>query len=118
MDEKRKEEIREGVDAADATGMVAGEELITEAQTLIPVLRQQAALPHKDLHAALPVGHHAHAVIDELHAEIQRPTPSHDAIKRHTTHLRALPELEAIIVTWWDNPKTQRFVDTLAQIGV
>jgi len=118
MDEKRKEEIREGIDDADATGMVAGEELITQAETMLPLLRQQAALPHDDLHAALPPEHDAHAVIDELHAEIHRPAPSHDAIKRHTTHLRSLPELEAIIVTWWDNPTTQRFIDTLAQIGV
>jgi len=118
MDEKRKEKIREAVNDADATGLVAGEELITEAETMLPLLRQQAALPREDLHAALPAGHDAHAVIDELHAEIHRPTPSHDAIKKHATHLRTLPELEAIVVTWWDNPRTQRFIDTLAQIGV
>jgi len=32
--------------------------------------------------------------------------------------LRLLPELEAIIVNWWDDPRVQRFFADLGQIGV
>ncbi len=35
--EERKEELREAVLSADATGMIAGEELITQAETMLPI---------------------------------------------------------------------------------
>ena len=64
--------LREGIEDADATGLVAGEELITQAETELPLLRLRESLPHEDLHAALPEGHDAgHATVDALHAEIQ-----------------------------------------------
>ena len=112
MDEKRATDFRDGIVDADATGMVAGEELITEAETLLPLL------PHDDLHAALPSDHQAHSAIDELHAQIQAAAPDRGAIERHVGHLRSLPELEAIVATWWEDPKTQRFVGNLGQIGL
>ncbi len=114
----RQEDLRKEVEGADDTGMVAGEELITQAETMLPLLRQQAMLPREDLHAALPEQHDAHATIDELHDELHKPRPDAQTIERHVGRLRALPELEAILVNWWDNPKTQRFFGILGQIGV
>ncbi len=35
--DERKEELREAVVSADATGMIAGEELITQAETMLPI---------------------------------------------------------------------------------
>jgi hypothetical protein len=35
--EERKREIREAITSADATGLIAGEERITEAETLLPI---------------------------------------------------------------------------------
>ncbi len=116
MDEKG--DLRKEIEASDATGLVAGEELIARAETMLPLLRQEAALPHKDLHAALPREHPAHSTIDALHAETQKPSPSSEAIERHVGVLRALPELEAIVTNWWDNPKTQRYFAALGQIGL
>lgn len=109
--------VREGINDADATGMLAGEELITQAETVLP-LTQPAELPHERLHDALPEDHEAHATVDDLHAEIQKPKPNRQAIERHVARLRVLPEVEAIVVNWWDNPRTQRFFAELAQIGV
>jgi hypothetical protein len=116
--EERIGELREGITDADATGMIAGEELITQAETVLPLLRLQPDLPHEDLHAALPQAHAAHAAIDELHAEISKPTPNPQSIERHVRHLGGLPELEAIVANWWNDPRTQRFFSDLGQIGV
>lgn len=114
----RQADLRREIEDADDTGMVAGEELITQAETILPLLRQDATLPREDLHAALPETHVAHATIDELHDELHKPRPDRQTIESHVGSLRALPELEAILVNWWDDPKTQRFFGILGQIGV
>lgn len=36
--DERLNDVRDGVESADATGMIAGEELITQAETLLPLL--------------------------------------------------------------------------------
>jgi hypothetical protein len=110
----KADDVRKEVEGADDTGLVAGEELITQAETLGPLLRP--AVPHADLHAALPKEHHAHATIDALHAEVQKESPHRPTIERHVSTLRGLPELEAIVANWWDDPRTQRFVDVLGRI--
>ena len=38
---ERKSDIREAIIDADATGLIAGEQLITEAETLLPSLPQR-----------------------------------------------------------------------------
>jgi hypothetical protein len=116
MDEK--DDRRKEIEASDATGLVAGEELITQAETLLPLLREGAALPHEDLHAALPPEHEAHATIDALHSEVEGASPDPGAIERHVGVLRGLPELEAIVMNWWDSPNTQRYIANLGQIGL
>jgi hypothetical protein len=110
------DDLRKGIDDADDTGMVAGEELITQAETMLPLLRRRAALPRAELHEALPDDHEAHATIDKLHAEIERGSPNPQAIEQHVGALRVLPELEAIVANWWDDPKTQHFIGILGQI--
>lgn len=116
MDKNRN--LREGIEDADATGLVAGEELITMAETELPLLRLRESLPHEDLHAALPKEHAEHATVDALHAEVHKPAPNRSQVEQHVARLRLLPELEAIIVKWWDDPRTQRFFADLGQIGV
>jgi len=114
MNEKR--DLRQGVEDADDTGLVAGEELITEAETLLPL--ERPSLPREQLHAALPKQHDAHGVIDALHAEVQGTQPDREAIERHVGNLRSLPELEALVATWWEQPVVQRFIGNLGQIGL
>ncbi len=95
-------------------GLLPAKELITRAETMLPLLRP--ALPRENLHAALSQGHAAHKTIDELHAHLEGSTPDRRAIEKHVGALRALPELEAIVANWWDDPKTQRFIGYLGQI--
>ena len=114
--EERIGEVREGVTSADATGLIAGEELITEAETLLPL--ERPVLPRSDLHAALAGGHAGHATIDALHDELTAASPNPQAIETHVRALRSFPELEASVANWWDDPKTQRFIGYLSQIGL
>jgi hypothetical protein len=99
-----QENLRKEIEDADDTGLVASEEFAT------------AALLHEQLHAALPSEHAAHATIDRLRSEVESDSPSRQAIEEHVGALRLLPELEAIVVNWWDRPSTQRFIATLGQI--
>ena len=39
--EERISKLREGITDADATGLIAGEELITEAETILPTLPER-----------------------------------------------------------------------------
>ena len=116
--EQRIGRLRDGAIDADATGMVANEEAVAQIETLLPLLRERPALPSDQLHGALPADHAAHATIDLLHAEIERPKPDRSSIETHVQHLRAFPELEATVANWWDAPATQRFVWTITQIGL
>ena len=123
MDEQRRPDIeeriaglREGISDADATGMVAGEELITQAETRLPL--EPSALPRDALHAALPDAHSAHTTIDRLNAEMGSPQPSRAAIEGLAGKLRAVPELEAAVALWWESPAMQRFLWNLTQTGL
>ena len=46
------------------------------------------------------------------------PRLNRGSVEQHVARLRLLPELEAIVVNWWDDPKVQRFFAGLGQIGV
>jgi hypothetical protein len=109
--------IREGITDADATGLIAGEQLITQAETILPVA-QPVTLPSDELHNALPHDHAAHGTIDKLHAELTSERPNAAAIQEHAGTLRAFPELRDRFVTWWEDPRVQRFVSDLGQIGI
>jgi hypothetical protein len=111
MDEQR--DRRDAVEAADATGLIAGEQLITQAETMLPL---RPDLP--DLHGALPAGHEAHATVDALHGEVHAQNPNPEAIARHVGTLRSLPELEARIANWWDDPVTQNFIGAIGRMGL
>ncbi len=43
--EEHKSEVREAITSADATGLIAGEELITEAETMLPATRIGTYIP-------------------------------------------------------------------------
>jgi hypothetical protein len=101
----KNDERREEVEAADATGMVANQELL-------------ATFPAETLHQALPRSHGAHATIDQLKAELSKTTPNAAALKQHVTSLRSVREIEPVLADWWDNPITQRIVFGLSHLGL
>lgn len=115
--EERIADVREGVTDADATGLIAGEQLITQAETLLPVT-PPAQFPAEDLHNALPKDHAAHGTIDALDAELSAGSPNPAAIRQHVESLRGLPQLRDSVVAWWEQPWVQRLVSELGQIGV
>lgn len=101
----KNNDIREAVEAADATGMVANQELL-------------ASFPAEALRNALPPSHGAHASIDRLRGELAKAAPNREALAQHVSALRSVRELEATIANWWDSPITQRIVADLTQIGL
>jgi hypothetical protein len=117
MEKDANDDMREGVLDADATGLIAGEQMITQAETMLPIT-QVRGLPIDALHGALPQQHAAHATIDALRAELGADRPNAAAIREHVGALRGLPELRDRIVTWWEDPLVQRYVADLGQIGL
>jgi hypothetical protein len=101
----KNEETRKAVEAADATGIVANQELL-------------ATFPAETLHEALPPSHGAHASIDQMRAELGKAAPSPARLEAHVSSLRSVRELEAVVANWWDSPITQRIVLDLTQIGL
>ncbi|HEX8806628.1 MAG TPA: hypothetical protein VF741_06745 [Candidatus Aquilonibacter sp.] len=99
----KSDEFREEVEAADATGMVANQELL-------------ATFPAEMLHQALPASHHAHATIDQLKAELGKSKPNRATLEQHVRTLGAVHEVEAAVTHWWNSPTTQRILITLAEI--
>jgi hypothetical protein len=101
----KNDDARTAAEAADATGMVANQELL-------------ATFPAEELRSALPSSHGAHASIDELRAELGKKPPSRAALTRHVGALRSVHELEATIANWWDSPEVQQIIMDLTQIGL
>jgi len=101
----KNDDIREAVEAADATGMVANQELL-------------ASFPGDALRGAIAPSHGARESIDRLQSELAKARPSRAALEQHVSGLRSVRELEATIANWWDNPITQRIVADLTQIGL
>jgi hypothetical protein len=113
MDSKDR---RDAIEAADATGLVAGEELITNAETLLPSIRE--SFPAKTLRESVPASHGAQQTIGLLQAELAKPAPSRAAIEQHVGALRSVRELEATVANWFDSPAVQRIIADLTQIGL
>ena len=75
-------------------------------------------LPGDDLRDALGADHPERATVDQLHAELGASAPDAAAIEAHVHRLRLIPEARAIIVGWWDDPRTQRFIASLGATGL
>jgi hypothetical protein len=74
--------------------------------------------PREALHAGLEAGHPERATVDRLHAELGAQAPNRHAIEEHVGRLRSLPEIAAIVATWWEDPATQRFISNLSATGL
>jgi hypothetical protein len=112
----KRDDIRQAIEAADPTGIVANEELLASFETSLPLLRE--SFPGDDLHTALPDDHGAHESIDRIQAELEKPVPHPAALKTEVGRLRSVRELEATVANWWDSPVVQRIVDDLQKIGL
>lgn len=75
-------------------------------------------LPLGELHDALEEGDGGHAEIDALHGELAKERPSAEVIAATVESLRSLPQLASIIANWWDDPRTQLFLQELNAAGL
>ncbi|TAM72663.1 hypothetical protein EPN44_15330 [bacterium] len=74
--------------------------------------------PLGDLHDALDEDADGHAEIDALHGELAKERPSSEAIVAKVERLRSLPQLRSLIANWWDDPRTQLFLQELNAAGL
>ena len=75
-------------------------------------------LPVEKLRAAASENAGAQARIDALHRELSSERPASGAIKDHVTELRKHAPLTALITAWFENPRTQAFIDELTAAGL
>ncbi len=74
-------------------------------------------LPVEKLRAAIPAGDDAHAQIDALRRELVSQQPRAAAIKEHVESLREHASLRTLITSWFDDPRTQLFINDLILEG-
>ena len=75
-------------------------------------------LPIDRLRAAVPNDSKAQAAIDALHAELGSDQPAPDKIKEHVATLRRHAPLTTLIANWFEDPRTQAFIDELTATGL
>jgi len=74
--------------------------------------------PYDELRAALGGDAASAGSVDALSAELHADEPNPTAVEHHANALRAIPELEARIANWWDDPNTQRWVKAMSDAGL
>jgi hypothetical protein len=75
-------------------------------------------LPIDQLRAAVPGNPSAQAAIDELHGELASERPASSKIKAHVESLRKHAPLTVIIANWFEDPRTQTFIQELTAAGL
>jgi hypothetical protein len=75
-------------------------------------------LPVDELRAAVAHNAAARERIDALHRELSSETPAPGAIKEHVAALRKHAPLSALITAWFEDPRTQAFIDELTATGL
>ena len=75
-------------------------------------------LPVEALRAAVPSNPSAQAEIDALHRELGAESPASATIKAHVESLRKHPGLGTLIANWFEDPRTQTFIQELTAAGL
>lgn len=75
-------------------------------------------LPIDHLREALPEGHEARADVDALHGELVKERPSAQEIAGRVERLRRWPQVASTVANWWDDPRTQLFIQELTAAGL
>lgn len=74
--------------------------------------------PAEKLRAALPDDPDVFKRIDELHRELRSERPASATIREHVAQLRKHAPLRALLAAWFDDPRTQAFIDELTAAGL
>lgn len=74
--------------------------------------------PLESLHAAAGENEAARARIDALHRELTCERPKAESINEHVTELRKHAPVAAIVANWFEDPRTQMFINEIVQAGL
>ena len=74
--------------------------------------------PYDELRSAAGGDEAANRSVDALHAQLHAEKPDPAAVREHASVLRGIPQLEARIANWWDDPNTQRWVLIITETGL
>lgn len=75
-------------------------------------------LPVDKLRAAVPEDHEAQESIDALHEELSGASPASGRIREHVENLRKHAPLSALVAAWFEDPRTQTFIQELTAAGL
>lgn len=81
-------------------------------------MAKRPEFPADQLRAALPDDPEIFQRIAELHGELQAERPASSKIRGHVEALRKHPSLRALVTAWFDDPRTQAFIDELTAAGL
>ena len=79
---------------------------------------ERPEFPADKLRAAVPHDAQARERIDALHRELGSQRPAAATIKDHVEELRKHAPLTALIANWFEDPRTQAFIDELTAAGL
>jgi hypothetical protein len=74
--------------------------------------------PADKLHAAIPDDPETRARIDALKRELAADRPTASNIQAHVTELRKHASLRDLVTAWFENPRTQAFIEELTAAGL
>jgi hypothetical protein len=80
--------------------------------------QNRAEFPYEKLRAAASNDSNAQTRVDALHRELNAERPASSAIREHVAALQKHASLQALIATWFEDPRTQAFIDELTATGL
>jgi hypothetical protein len=81
-------------------------------------MAERPDFPADALRAALPNDPEVYERIADLRDELESERPASAKIRGHVDELRKHPSLRAIVAGWFDDPRTQAFIDELTAAGL
>jgi methylthioribose-1-phosphate isomerase len=78
----------------------------------------RTGFPAEKLHAAIPDDPETRKHIDALHRELASDRPTAANINQHVTELKKHATLRDVVTAWFENPRTQAFIDELTATGL
>ena len=81
-------------------------------------MSERPNFPAEDLRAALPDDPEVFKRIAELDDELRAEKPASAKIHAHVTELRKHVPLRTLLATWFEDPRTQAFIDELTAAGL
>lgn len=79
---------------------------------------ERPKFPLDDLRAAVGGDREAQARLDALNRELSAAKPARSTIASHVGELRKHASIGTLIANWFDDPRTQAFIDELSAGGL